>query len=145
MKAEQAKMKAEQALVRAWSVIYHHLNYNNNEDEDLRGEIWKYIEDNKIELYKECEFETTISTTELAHYTPNGLYYGSIDELGDEPVKVRMPFKITREMFDIDLSMFLIVDEMLQKNCNFEFEYITELFEPKDDWFETKDDWLTPF
>ena len=138
MKAEQAKMKAEQALVRAWSVIYHHLNYNNNEDEDLRGEIWKYINDNNIELYKECEFETTISnaprsTTELAHYTPNGLYYGSIEELGDEPVKVRMPFKITREMFDIDLSMFFLVEKR-----NFEFEWITELFEPKDDY-------LTPF
>jgi hypothetical protein len=122
-------MKAEQALVRQWYLLYIY----RDATKDLKEKIWKYIEDNKIELYKECEIKTIIddaphSTTELAHYTPDGCYYGSIDELGDEPIEVRMLFKITREMFDIDLSMFFLV-----KRYNFDFEYITELFELKDD------------
>jgi hypothetical protein len=132
------KMKAEQALVRQWYLFYRYHDANSYDTNDLKEEIWKYIEDNKIELYRECEFETIISnaprsTTELAHYFPNGDYYDSVDELGDDPIEVRLPFEITREMFDIDLSMLYSMEE-----SNFEFEWITELFEPKADW-------LTPF
>jgi len=124
---------AERALVEQWRLLASYCDDYLFDVEVLKEIIWKYIEENDIELYKKCKLYSNISgvhysstRTTLAHYTADGELLGSVKDLGNKPIEYERTFRITREMFNINLLKLMFDDLKIN-----DFNCITVLFELK--------------
>jgi len=107
------------------------------QEQELKENIWKYVEENPAELWGRMNSElfgikTTIheytnqkGVKSLAHYTANGYYCGTVKQLGDTPVHYEGNFRITQEHFAI---CFGRLDRLEKKDG---FYNIRQLFKHK--------------
>lgn len=123
------------SAVDSWKLLY-----SVGVRDELIELIWKNIcdDDGFGNVYFNCmsadvgevsvikDYTNSKGITKLAHYSVNGCYIGSINQLGNEPVSYKGNFLITRKHFEIDLEKLPSFNTSLYGKPKIE-----ELFTPK--------------